>query len=76
MGPTRAGVDASLHVVMRRLSQVPAHCIKCEPVHVLGTYAVRKVFFRVSRNKEQGNPPFQVLFSGSAPANHILLPAL
>jgi hypothetical protein len=32
IGPTRAGVDAVLHVVARRLGQIPAHCIKCEPV--------------------------------------------
>jgi hypothetical protein len=32
MDQTRVGVDALLPVVARRLWQVPALCIKCEPV--------------------------------------------
>jgi hypothetical protein len=27
MSPTRAGIDALLHAVVRRLGQVPVHCI-------------------------------------------------
>jgi hypothetical protein len=43
MDQTRVGVDALLPVVVRRPWQVPALCIKCELVRVLGTNVARKV---------------------------------
>jgi len=53
MNPTRAGVDALLHVVARRPSQLAAHCIKCEPVHVLSTYISHgRCCFRVRREEK------------------------
>ena len=44
MDQTRVGVDTLLPVVVRRLWQVPAPCIKCGPVRVLGTHVARKAF--------------------------------
>jgi hypothetical protein len=68
MNPTRAGVDALLHVVIRRLSPVPALCIKCEPVHV------QVVLPRQSRReiKEMKRPSILGLPAGAAHSKRTL----
>jgi len=53
MDQTRVGVDALLPVVVRRLWQVPAPCIKCEPVRVLGTNVARKAFLPLKIEAKQ-----------------------
>ena len=63
MDPTRAGVDTLLHVVVRRLWQVPAPCIKCGPVRVLGTHVARKAFLPL---KIEVNPEKREVVLGEA----------
>src|ERR1700694_3484070 len=55
MDQTRVGVDALLPVVVRRLWQVPAPCIECEPVRVLCTNVARKAFLplRIGAKQEK-----------------------
>src|ERR1700694_2376520 len=55
MDQTRVGVDALLPVVVRRLWQVPAPCIECEPVRVLCTNVARKAFLplRIEAKQEK-----------------------
>src|ERR1700694_2538589 len=63
MDQTRVGVDALLPVVARRLWQVPALCITCEPVRVLGTNVARKVLLALKMGvKKKKTPPFQAPF--------------
>jgi len=63
MDQTQVGVDALLSVVVKRLWQVPALCIKCEPVHVLGTNVARKVLLPLKVGaKRKETTPFQAPF--------------
>src|ERR1700694_991754 len=90
MDQTRVGVDALLPVVVRRLWQVPAPCIKCEPVRVLGTNVAQKAFLplQIEAKQEKGEtvlgevvvrqkpPPSTGPLSRSTPSSHILPPTL
>src|ERR1700694_28874 len=60
MDQTRVDVDALLPVLERRLWQVPALCITCEPVRVLGTNVARKVLLplKIGVKRKQTTAPF------------------